>query len=118
MMGSKHKDEGLLQMQTDLVELIQKRVKAAEEQAKKTLNKRKSTKLSKKAVPTKKSAPVKKASTKKKYLGTLEKETISAGLSLLPVQILSNVVEMIRAENPDLKVCVCLLMYFSLILTP
>ncbi|KAI1003773.1 hypothetical protein K3495_g4436 [Podosphaera aphanis] len=103
MMGSKHKDEGLLQMQTDLVELIQKRVKAAEEQAKKTLNKKKSTKVSKKAVPIKKSAPVKKTSTKKKYLGTLEKETISAGLSLLPVQILNNVVEMIRAENPDLK---------------
>ncbi|RKF57304.1 Bromodomain-containing factor 1 [Erysiphe neolycopersici] len=103
LMGAKHKDEGLLQMQTDLVELIQKRVKAAEEQAKKTLNsKKKSTKSIKKSVPIKKAAPVKKTAIKKKYLGTLEKETISAGLGLIPTQVMATVVEMIKTERPEL----------------
>ncbi|POS85300.1 hypothetical protein EPUL_002787, partial [Erysiphe pulchra] len=94
LMGAKHKDEGLLQMQTDLVELIQKRVKTAEEQAKKTLNSKKKT-----AKSTKKSAPT---VIKKKYLGTLEKETISAGLGLIPTPVMATVVEMIKTERPEL----------------
>ncbi|KAI6250276.1 Bromodomain-containing factor [Erysiphe necator] len=103
LMGAKHKDEGLLQMQTDLVELIQKRVKAAEEQAKKKVNsKKKVTKSAKKSAPIKKAAPAKKAATKKKYLGTLEKETISAGLGLIPTQVMATVVEMIKTERPEL----------------
>ncbi|TQS36079.1 hypothetical protein Golomagni_03481 [Golovinomyces magnicellulatus] len=103
LMGAKHRDEGLLQMQTDLVELIQKRVKAAEEQAKKAVIKKKLPKPSKKQIPTKKIAPVKKVATKKKYLGTLEKETISAGLGLIPAQVMATVVEMIKTERPELE---------------
>ncbi|RKF56582.1 Bromodomain-containing factor 1 [Golovinomyces cichoracearum] len=103
LMGAKHRDEGMLQMQTDLVELIQKRVKAAEEQAKKATSKKKLPKPNKKPVPTKKLAPVKKIASKKKYLGTLEKETISAGLGLIPAQVMATVVEMIKTERPELE---------------
>ncbi|CAD6500943.1 BgTH12-06646 [Blumeria graminis f. sp. triticale] len=103
MMGAKHKDEGLLQMQTDLVELIQKRVKAAEDQARKVMNKKKVTKIAKKPLPVKKPAPIKKPVVKKRYLGTLEKETISAGLGLLPAQIMATVVDMIKTERPELE---------------
>ncbi|RKF58164.1 Bromodomain-containing factor 1 [Golovinomyces cichoracearum] len=103
LMGAKHRDEGMLQMQTDLVELIQKRVKAAEEQAKKATSKKKPPKPNKKPVPTKKVAPVKKIASKKKYLGTLEKETISAGLGLIPAQVMATVVEMIKTERPELE---------------
>lgn len=111
MMGAKHKDDGLLQMQTDLVELIQKRVKAAEEQSRKVANKKKAPKVVKKPAPAKKAVPAKKAITKKKYLGTLEKETISAGLGLIPAQVMATVVEMIKTERPELEVCIRIFLF-------
>ena len=60
----------------------------------------------KKAAPAKKaSAPAKKASTqRKKYLGTLEKETISNGISELPETVSEIVLEMIKADRPDVAV--------------
>jgi bromodomain-containing factor 1 len=106
LMGSKHPDQGLIQMQRDMVGVIQRRI-LEEETALKSKSKKKSVK------PTKKAAPVKKASSStskksggssKRYMGTLEKETISAGLGALPDDVSNEVLADIKKERPGLDV--------------
>ena len=70
--------------------------------------KTKAPKPVKKAVTQKKTAPAPKkagaARQNTKYMGTLEKETISNGLGSLPDDICNEVLLLIRNERPDLDV--------------
>ena len=65
----------------------------------------KAPKAVKKAAPVKKAAaPKKGGSQKQKYMGTLEKETISAGLMSLPDDVSGIVLDMIKADQPAVDV--------------
>ncbi|XMA07754.1 hypothetical protein WAI453_000545 [Rhynchosporium graminicola] len=105
LMSAKVKDEFVISMQQELVDTVTKRVKEEEEASKK---KSKKVKTASKAprrplAPTKKSGAVKKPNTHRpKYMGTLEKETISAGLMNLPDDVSMQVLEDIKRERPGL----------------
>merc|ERR1711964_747442 len=103
-MGSaKNKDEFVISMQQELVQTVQKRVSEEEEASKKKVKKTKPVKAPKKvAPPPKKAGAPKKAATRPKYMGTLEKETISAGLMNLPDDVSMQVLEDIKRERPGL----------------
>ncbi|KAH7351161.1 hypothetical protein BKA65DRAFT_525384 [Rhexocercosporidium sp. MPI-PUGE-AT-0058] len=104
LMSAKNKDEFIISMQQDLVETVKKRVHEEEEAAKKKTKKPKISKAPKKVAPApKKSGAPKKATTHRpKYMGTLEKETISAGLMNLPDDVSMQVLEDIKRERPGL----------------
>ncbi|KAH9212129.1 hypothetical protein DL95DRAFT_179825 [Leptodontidium sp. 2 PMI_412] len=104
LMSAKNKDEFVISMQQDLVETVKKRVHEEEEAAKKKTKKPKVSKAPKRAAPApKKSGAPKKAATQRpKYMGTLEKETISAGLMNLPDDVSMQVLEDIKRERPGL----------------
>ncbi|KAL2071262.1 hypothetical protein VTL71DRAFT_12497 [Oculimacula yallundae] len=103
LMSAKNKDEFAISMQQDLVALVTKRVED-ESQKKKSTKKVKSSKAPKRPVPPpKKSGAVKKSGpSRPKYMGTLEKETISAGLTNLPDDVSMQVLEDIKRERPGL----------------
>ncbi|KAE8452864.1 hypothetical protein EG329_013136 [Mollisiaceae sp. DMI_Dod_QoI] len=106
LMGAKHPDQGLIQMQKDMVGIVQKRVSEVEATIKMKPKKMKAPKPVKKAVPPKKStAATKKAGGNRqsqKYMGTLEKETISAGLGALPDEVSNEVLADIKRERPGI----------------
>lgn len=106
LMSAKNAQPSLIQMQQQLVDVVQKMVNDEEAALKtKKVKKPKAPKAAKKAVPAKKAAAPKKAgSQKQKYMGTLEKETISAGLMSLPDEVSGTVLDMIKADQPDVDV--------------
>ncbi len=106
LMSAKKPEESLVKMQQQMVELIQKVVNDEESAAKaKKVKKPKAPKAVKKAAPAKKAATSKKGGAPKtRYLGTLEKETISAGLMSLPDDVSGTVLEMIKADQPAVDV--------------
>ncbi|KUJ18201.1 Bromodomain-containing protein [Mollisia scopiformis] len=103
LMGAKHPDQGLIQMQKDMVGIIQNRISQDEAALKMKPKKVKAPKAAKKAPPPKKPAASKKASgNRQKYMGTLEKETISAGLGALPDEVSNEVLADIKRERPGI----------------
>jgi bromodomain-containing factor 1 len=108
LMSAKNTDQALIQMQQDMVQIVQKRVLEEEQLAKKKVKKPKPAKPVKKAPAPKKAAPSKKGSGSSrqstKYLGTMEKEVISAGLYSLPDDVTNNVLEMIKEDLPEADV--------------
>lgn len=102
MMKDKKTDKSMIQLQHTLIEMLSNSVQNPAPAP------RPATKKSKKPrAPAKKAAPVKKAPAPKKtggnrqkYMGTLEKEVISAGIGLLPEEISTQVLEMIKTEQP------------------
>jgi bromodomain-containing factor 1 len=106
LMSAKNKDDFVISMQQELVQTVQKRVSEEEEASKKKVKKPKPVKAPKKvAPPPRKAGATKKAATHRpKYMGTLEKETISAGLMNLPDDVSMQVLEDIKRERPGLDV--------------
>ncbi|PMD45257.1 Bromodomain-containing protein [Hyaloscypha variabilis F] len=106
MMGAKVKEPRLIEMQQQLVDVVQRLVNDEEAVLKtKKVKKPKAPKAVKKAAPVKKAAaPKKGGSQKQKYMGTLEKETISAGLMSLPDDVSGIVLDMIKADQPAVDV--------------
>ena len=105
LMQAKNPDQNLIDMQHDMVALVQSRIA---ENAKTTTSGKKAPKKAKTPKTTKKPA-AKKTSNKKaprqRYLGTLEKETISAGLASLPDEVAESVLQMIKNDKPDVDAC-------------
>lgn len=111
LIQAKKPDPTLITMQQDMVALIQSRIEQENAKnvtsSKKAPKKAKAPKAAKKAAPSKKAAggPGKKGSaSRQRYLGTLEKETISAGLASLPDEVSESVLAMIKADKPDVDV--------------
>jgi bromodomain-containing factor 1 len=106
LMTSKKPEPSLIQMQQDMVNIVQKLVNDEEAAIKaKKVKKPKAPKAVKKAAPVKKAPAAKKGgSQKQRYMGTLEKETISAGLMSLPDDVSGTVLEMIKADQPAVDV--------------
>lgn len=106
LMGAKHPDQGMVQMQKDMVNIIQKHITDEEAAAKNKSKKPKAPKTTRKAAPVKKpAAATKKAGGNRqsqKYMGTLEKETISAGLGALPDEVSNEVLADIKKERPGI----------------
>ncbi|PBP20399.1 transcription regulator [Diplocarpon rosae] len=105
LMSAKNPDSFVISMQQDLVATVQKRVVAEYAEAEKRKTKKgKTAKAPKKAAPPpKKPSNSKKPGGRPKYLGTLEKEVISAGMMDLPEQLSLSVLEDIRREQPQLE---------------
>ncbi|CAL3968472.1 unnamed protein product [Diplocarpon coronariae] len=105
LMSAKNPDSFVISMQQDLVATVQKRVVAEYAEAEKRKTKKgKAPKAPKKAAaPPKRPNNPKKSGGRPKYLGTLEKEVISAGLMDLPEQFSLSVLEDIRREQPQLE---------------
>ena len=106
LMSAKKPEPSLIQMQQDMVNIVQKLVNDEEAAIKaKKVKKPKAPKPAKKVAPVKKAAaPKKGGSQKARYMGTLEKETISAGLMSLPDDVSGTVLEMIKADQPAVDV--------------
>lgn len=103
LMSAKHRDPSMVAMQQDLVDVIQKRVATEEQNAKQKVKKVKTVKAApKKSVPPKRPAP--KKAKMNKYMGTIEKETISNGIFELPQDVSDIVLGMIREDQPNLDV--------------
>jgi len=106
-MSAKNPDHALIQMQQDMVALVQGRVdqtaKTTAAATKKAPKKPKAPKGAKKPAPKKAAGGANKkgGANRQKYLGTLEKETISAGLASLPDDVAESVLEMIKNDKPD-----------------
>ena len=102
LMSAKVPNAGMIELQQEMVQLVQKKV--ADEEASATVLKKKVKKpkapKAKKAAPTKKAAPAKKSGgrNQNRYLGTLEKEVISAGLYSLPDDVTNEVLNLIKEE--------------------
>ncbi|CZR53179.1 related to bromodomain protein BDF1 [Phialocephala subalpina] len=106
LMGAKHPDQGMIQMQKDMVDIIKKHITEEETAAKNKSKKPKASKPAKKAAPAKKATAATKKSggnrQSQKYMGTLEKETISAGLGALPDEVSNEVLADIKKERPGI----------------
>jgi len=114
LIQAKKPDPALIQMQEEMVAIVQSKIEQDNAKnalsAKKASKKLKPPKAAKKPVSAKRStasAPSKKSSNSRpRYLGTLEKETISAGLASLPDDVSASVLAMIKADKPDVDVSV------------
>lgn len=110
LMASKKTDPAIVTMQQDMVDFLKQKVEEENARApaiKKTSKKAKPAKAVKKTVPAKKiggAGANKKGGSKKekeRYLGTLEKEIISAGLGELPEHVAGSVLDMIKKDQPN-----------------
>jgi bromodomain-containing factor 1 len=105
LMSAKNPDQDVVQMQQDLVAFLQSRIA---ESAKSPTVGKKAPKKAKAPKSATKKPVAKKTSNKKaprqRYLGTLEKETISAGLASLPDEVAESVLQMIKNDKPDVDV--------------
>lgn len=111
MMGAGKKgknQEQMVSIQQQMVEMLQKTVENEKAQAAtKKPKKAKAPKPKKTAPPPKKEKPTSKKPAKKqsqKYMGTIEKEIISDGLGLLPEDISSAVLDLIRDDQGGIDV--------------
>ncbi|EKD15299.1 transcription regulator [Drepanopeziza brunnea f. sp. 'multigermtubi' MB_m1] len=103
LMSAKNRDEFVISMQQDLVATVQKRVQAEEDQVEKRKGKKlKSSKAPKKAVAAPKRPVQPKKPPKPKFMGSLEKEVISAGLMDLPDDVSLVVLDKIKRERPGI----------------
>jgi bromodomain-containing factor 1 len=109
MMKDKKADKAMITLQQSLIDMIETQVKKeGEAQARPVAKKAKKPKAPKQKKP----APVKKAPAPKKsggrqpskYMGTLEKEVISAGIGQLPDDISATVLGWIKQEQPGVDV--------------
>jgi bromodomain-containing factor 1 len=114
LMTSKKKDPQMLEMQSELVDMIKKKItdaKAKPLSTKKVVKKTKAAKPAKKQAPTKKAAPAatkKSGTARAKYMGTHEKNVISLGISRLPEDIIKEILAMIKSETDvDVSVYEC-----------
>jgi bromodomain-containing factor 1 len=115
LMASKKTDPGIITMQQEMVDFLKKKVDEENARApavKKSVKKAKATKATKKAAPVRKATgggANKKAGNARggRYMGTLEKEVISAGLGDLPDTVSGGVLEMIKNDQPGVDVSQC-----------
>ncbi|TVY90313.1 Bromodomain-containing factor [Lachnellula willkommii] len=110
MMRDKKTNKDMIDLQHQLIDLLTNQVKDNPSQprpaAKKAKKPSKPSK-SKKPAPVKKAPAPKKAGANRqhaKYMGTLEKEVISAGIGSLPEELSNQVLDMIKAEQPGVDV--------------
>jgi bromodomain-containing factor 1 len=104
LMTSAKKDQQMIEMQKDMIELIKGKIVAAKAKAptKKMVKKAKAPKPPKKQAPAKKSgaaATKKSAPARQKYLGTHEKNIISIGIQRLPEDVIKGILDMIKNET-------------------
>ncbi|RDW62869.1 hypothetical protein BP5796_11171 [Coleophoma crateriformis] len=112
MMTQKNADKASIEVQQTICEMLQRKVneEAAASSAKKSSKKAKPAM----AKPTKKSSTVikkekagtttnKKSGSRAKYMGTVEKEIVSAGIGLLPESTQDRVLQIIQGDAPDAK---------------
>ncbi|TVY43926.1 Bromodomain-containing factor [Lachnellula subtilissima] len=110
MMRDKKTSKDMIDLQHQLIDLLSKQVKDNPSQPRPAAKKAKKPSRpskSKKPIPLKKAPAPKKAGGNRqhaKYMGTLEKEVISAGIGSLPEELSSQVLEMIKAEQPGVDV--------------
>lgn len=111
LISAKKPDQALIQLQQEMVAIVQ--AKVDQENAKASSGSKKKTTKGKGPKAAKKPAAKKAAggSGKKsgsnnrgKYMGTLEKEVISAGLASLPDTVAESVLTMIKNDKPDVDV--------------
>lgn len=110
LMASKKTDPAIVSMQQDMVDFLKQKV---EEENARAPPAKKATKKSKPPKATKKAGPIKKTgggnkkggNKRERYLGTLEKEVISAGLGELPDAVSASVLDMIKKDQPNVDVC-------------
>lgn len=109
LMSNKNSDPSIISMQQDMVDFLRKKVE--DEETKRVVPAKKNNKKAKAPRTVKKAAPVRKSTggggnkkSKGRYLGTLEKEIISAGLGELPDHISAEVLEWIKNEQPHIDV--------------
>ncbi|KAB8288198.1 hypothetical protein EYC80_010203 [Monilinia laxa] len=111
-MLSKPEAPDAIDLQRKVLALVQEAAdKEKEKQAavpKKPTKKSRPSKPSKKAAPTKKSTagPTKKSGgvRRDRYMGTVEKEIIAAGIGLLPDQISTEMMELIKLDQPGMVI--------------
>ena len=105
LMTSKKRDPQMLEMQSELVDMIKKKItdaKAKPVTTKKVVKKTKVAKPAKKQAPAKKAGPAatkKSGTARTKYMGTHEKNVISLGISRLPEDIIKEILAMIKSET-------------------
>jgi bromodomain-containing factor 1 len=110
LMTNKNSDPAIVTMQQDMVDFLTKKVDEEKLRAappKKASKKTKVPKAPKRVAPVKKAASgggTKKGGKNQRYLGTLEKEIISAGLGELPDHISADVLTWIKNEQPGIDV--------------
>ncbi|KAH8687708.1 hypothetical protein BGZ60DRAFT_522358 [Tricladium varicosporioides] len=111
LMSNKKTDPSIIQMQQQMIAIVQQTVdkeNAERVQTKKPKSKTKVKKEKEKKVSQPKKTPGgKKAGGNRqnnRYLGTLEKEVISAGLTSLPDNVASDVLDMIKADQPSVDI--------------
>ncbi|RDL39237.1 uncharacterized protein BP5553_03577 [Venustampulla echinocandica] len=104
LMTAKKKDPGLIQMQQALIEVVQNQVQKESQAVVKKPKKPKASKPKKPAPAKKGGNSGKKSGNRQKYLGTVEKEVISAGLTSLPDDVASTVLDMIKADQPGVDI--------------
>lgn len=103
MMSAKNKDQQMIEMQKDMINLIKEKIATAKATppTKKVVKKAKATKPAKKQAPAKKAGTTtkKSAPARQKYLGTHEKNVISIGIQRLPDDIIKDILAMIKKET-------------------
>jgi bromodomain-containing factor 1 len=106
IMSGKKKNESEVELQKSVVSMLQQAVQKENDAAKKP-KKTKAPKSKKSSVAKKeKAAPKSKRPKRPKYMGTVEKEVISNGLSSLPDDIANTVLEMIRNDQHGVDVSI------------
>ncbi|KAF4637575.1 hypothetical protein G7Y89_g498 [Cudoniella acicularis] len=105
LMTSKKADAGIISMQQAMIDVVQAQVDKEKQQRIPT-KKAKKPKVPKpkKAAPPPKKATSKKSSSNRqnnRFLSTLEKEVISAGLTSLPDDVATTVLDMIKSDQPS-----------------
>ncbi|KAA8565386.1 hypothetical protein MFRU_045g00730 [Monilinia fructicola] len=111
-MLSKPEASDAIDLQRKVLALVQEAAdREKEKQAavtKKPIKKSRPSKPSKKAAPTKKATtgPTKKSGgvRRDRYMGTVEKEVIAAGIGLLPDQISTEMMELIKLDQPGMVI--------------
>jgi len=104
-MTAKKKDAQMIEIQTEMVEMIKAKLLAAKANpptTKKVVKKAKATKPAKKREVAKKpgaGAAKKTGGGRKKYMGTHEKNIISLGITRLPEDIIKDILAMIKGET-------------------
>lgn len=103
MMSAKNKDQQMIEMQKDMINLIKEKIATAKATppTKKVVKKTKASKPAKKQAPAKKAGATtkKSAPARQKYLGTHEKNIISIGIQRLPEDIIKDILAMIKKET-------------------
>ncbi|KAG9232200.1 Bromodomain-containing protein [Amylocarpus encephaloides] len=105
LMTAKKKDQAQIAIQQSMIEVLKQAV-ASSQAVPKRQKKAKAPKAKKAATVKKDKVPVKRAGNKlqSRYMGTIEKEVISAGLSSLPDEIANEVLTLIKQDQQGVDV--------------